>query len=370
MKDYNQNLHNATVVVDAFMQKTFTGIEYHGPTLSPDLLNSCPTMAVCTHRSHVDYILLGIMLHKLGLNNLRFAAGDNLTNMPYVGRKFLSYGAFSVYRTRALNRNYIFELTKQVVGMLLDNENIILFPEGGRSYDGSMMELKNGILAANILAQHRDPEHQYKYLPCAISYEHLPEINWFELLEKGKQLRKLKLGFFGSLRANTYYYGSDLIAFAKFIAAHKFRLRYGRVIIDYDTPVAVNDIVDIAKEYAPNARNEFFAHKTAMQIVGEDIRKRLVKLYRVLPMHVVAAALMRKNGTEANALTGLITEICGALEKNGRNCKSLSPFSSQEILEKGIDQLNNVKALSGEGNNVRIRSKKLITYYAASIDVS
>ncbi len=57
-------------------------------------------MIVSSHRSHLDYILLGIHCSKLGYRNLRFAAGDNLTRMPYIGTKFASLGAFPIYRNR------------------------------------------------------------------------------------------------------------------------------------------------------------------------------------------------------------------------------------------------------------------------------
>jgi glycerol-3-phosphate O-acyltransferase len=254
--------------------------------------------------------------------------------------------------------------------MLLDNENIILFPEGGRSYDGAMMELKNGILAANILAQHRDPNHQYTYMPCAISYEHLPEIDWFGLLEKGRELRKTAKDYLGKLYANTLYYGSDCIAFAKFLAAHKFGITYGNVIMDYDTPVKVSDIVDVAKEYAPHARNEFFAHKKAMQIVGEEMQKRLFRLYRILPMHVVADTIRDRQSARVDDLLGAAADICAILRKDGRNCKSLVPLSSRDIVEKGIAQLSKVNAVRVTGKTVRVRNRKILRYYAATIDTN
>ena len=101
MKEYHTTLHNVSAPVEAFMQKIFTTINIDGPAIPPEKINENPTMAVCTHRSHLDYILLGMVLHQLHLNNLRFAAGDNLTNLPFLGRKFRSLGAFTVYRANA-----------------------------------------------------------------------------------------------------------------------------------------------------------------------------------------------------------------------------------------------------------------------------
>lgn len=368
MREYHKALHNAAIVAGAFMHKTFANIHVDGPALSPEKINANPTMAVCTHRSHLDYVLLGIELHKLGLNNLRFAAGDNLTHMPYVGRKFTSYGAFSVYRARAHRKNYILELTKQVMDMLDNQDNIIVFPEGGRSYNGTMMEMKNGILAANVLAQHRCPERQYVYLPAAISYEKLPELLYFDMLQKGKKMRNRKADFIEQIKGNAYYYGADLIAFAKFFTAHKFGKHYGKVYIDYAESIAVNDIVDINKNYYPNSRNEFSAHRASIQIVGEEIRKQLLSLYRILPLHVVAAIVKNSGICSQVEVVNKVPEIITTLEKKGRNCKSLIQLTEQEIVEKGISQLNFSKVISVKGNTLRIKNLNILHYYAASID--
>lgn len=368
MSEHHKALCNAKTVVEPLMQKTFSNVHVEGPSIPAEKLNSSPIMAVCSHRSHLDYMLLGVALNNLNLYNLRFAAGDNLTNLPYVGSKFKSWGAFTVYRARARNRSYLFHLCNQVISMLDSGDNIIVFPEGGRSYSGQMMDMKYGILAANIIAQYHSPEKQYFYLPITISYEKLPELIYFEILEKGRRLLKQKDGFLQNMLGNAYYFGADIVAFAKFLVAHNVGIHYGEVFIDYKEPVAVNDIVDLKKHYSTAKKNEFFAHKTSIQKVGEELRTYLLQLYRILPMHIVAALLAKSGSCTQSEIEKKVPDIVVALEKGNRNCKSFIAMSEKETVEKGIDQLRFSQAITIKANKIEIKNMKIIKYFTASLE--
>lgn len=327
-------------------------------------------MVVCTHRSHLDYMLLGNECYKLGLYNLRFAAGDNLTNLPYIGEKFLSYGAFPVYRARATNRKYVFELCNQVITMLNQGDNIIVFPEGGRSYSGEMMDMKYGIIAANIIAQYHSPERQFLYLPITISYENFPELLYFKTLKQGRRLLKQKGSFVKNIIGKTFYFGADIVAFTKLMTVRYFGIHYGEVYIDYSEPVPVNDVVDIQKHHTSGKRNEFLAHKISIQIVGEQIRKWLFGLYRLLPQHIVAALLFREKAYKMTDLAPMVPDIVSVLQKVGRNCKSLVDLTEKEIVEKGLDQLRFSHAVKVKQNKIVFFNRDIIRYYAASVSDS
>lgn len=366
MKDYTREVKESCRVVEPFMEKTFANIIVSKPLASSRVINENPTLIVCSHRSHLDYILLGIQFNSLGLKNLRFAAGDNLTNMPFVGKKFRSWGAFSVYRSRSTKRNYIFKLCEQVIGMLNNGENIILFPEGGRSYKGHMLELKNGLLAANVFAQYRSPDKTYFYFPATVSYERLPELSYFDLLLEGKAQLK-ENGIINKIKGNAKYYGADLFAFAKFIGAHKIKKNYGDVYIDFGEPVAVNDIVDLEKNYIQGKRNDFSSHKESLQIVGNEIRLQFLKLYRILPIHILASILLTTRSCTIYDAECIVSEIISKLQKQNRNCKSLVSLSEKEIVEKAITQLRYYKAIIVIGNMVKIRNLNKIQYFSASL---
>jgi 1-acyl-sn-glycerol-3-phosphate acyltransferase len=251
-------------------------------------------MVVSTHRSQTDYFLFGWALYKQGVKHVRIAAGDNLTNFPVLGRRFRSFGAFAIHRDVGFKRNYVRDLCKAVVGMMEDNEPILLFPEGGRSYGGNMLEIKGGVLLSAIIAQARNPGKKVYLLPAAVSYERLPELPYFGMLKKGKEMRKKANGFLQRALGGVYYFGADIIAFAKLLLQVRFGIKQGDVFIDFGKPVGVNDIVDIKTNFKATARDEFSGHQASMRIICDRLYGTLQSLYRLLPEHIVAAALSEK----------------------------------------------------------------------------
>jgi len=315
----------------------------------------------------MDYILLGIHCARLGYRNLRFAAGDNLTSMPYIGTRFASLGAFPIYRDRVTRRQYVLGLCEEVAAMLDDGDNIIVFPEGGRSYGGAMLKMKSGLIAANVIAQYRSPHRQHYYLPFTVSYEVLPEISYLSWLEKGRRLRRDTRRWLGRAIGSFFYYGADLASFASFVLSGRFDTRgYGNVYLDYAEPFALDSVMDIKKTYAPDAKNALLAHKVATRRVAKEIRRCLARLYRILPMHVVAYEL--KDGhTRQGDITARIPAMICLLETQGRNCRTLNALSDQEVFEQGTAQLRRLNAVAVHAGDVSPIKADIINYCARAV---
>lgn len=369
-REYDKEIRRASKRAFPFLQKVFTGINFEGPAISHAALDAHPTMLVCSHRSHLDYILLGLLLNRENVFNLRFAAGDNLTNMIYVGQKFRSWGAFPVHRRRAHERTYVANLTQQVIAMLNNGEQVVVFPEGGRSYKGGMLEMKNGIIAAHLIAQYQCPDRTYYFYPFTVSYERLPELPYFELLEKGKRLFRENPGFLRRMMANVYYYGADCIAFGKFLCARRLGINYGEVFVDYAEPFAIKDIVDVWKNYIPGMRNEISAHKVSINKIAGEIRLQLLALYRILPVHVLAWILKQKGSScTRSEAAARAADAVASLQRMRRNCKSLANLTEYDIIEKGILQLEYTGSLSLTSDKISILKQNSINYYAATCAV-
>jgi 1-acyl-sn-glycerol-3-phosphate acyltransferase len=349
------------------MKKVYTSITVDGLTLSKEELQSHPTMVISSHRSHLDYMLLGVVLHQAGLPNIRMAAGDNLTTIPFLGKKFLSWGAFSVHRSRSGSRKYLMELCNTVTNMLDDDDNILVFPEGGRSYTGKMMSLKNGILAANIFAQFRSPNKKFTYLPVTLSYEKTPELDHFDMLNKGRHLKGGKASFFNGLKGSAFYYGADILAFIKFVTAHRFKRSYGDVFVDFGEPIVINDLLDLEKNFSPRARNDFAAHKESIQTISDLLGKELYKIYRIHTLHIVSAILKKCGSCTRNHAESLVPDILKSLEKQNRNCSMLQSLSEGDIVQKGVDKLIYFNVISEKGKKLRIKNRGALKYYAATI---
>jgi glycerol-3-phosphate O-acyltransferase len=355
--------------VGIFLKKTFSTLHYDGPDLDTREISEISLMPVCTHRSQTDYFILGEFLHRVGIRRVRYAAGDNLTELPILGPKFRQWGAFSVHRSRASRKTYLRNLCEQVVDMLGAGDNVVVFPEGGRSYSGHMMEMRNGLIGACVLAQSRNPNDDYAFLPLAISYEVLPELLYFDMLNKGKKIRSSGSNFFRKLQGSMYYYGADIIAFSKFMIANRIHKNYGEVFIDYGEPLPINAIVNLQSDLDAHGRDDFSALRPSINKAGAALHKKLLQLYRILPMHVVAH-LLHQNDNRLHDESHLVNQAAQAvadLKNKERNVKSLVSLDGKSLVEKGIAQLIRHKAVSMSRGRVSIRNSSVIRYFAASI---
>jgi 1-acyl-sn-glycerol-3-phosphate acyltransferase len=366
MASPHETVAGVSADVDRFLNKAFSSITIDGPKLDAEEIQRHPHMIVSTHRSHVDYFIAGWYLYYLGFKHMRFAAGNNLTGLPYIGRRFKAFGAFTVEREKAFERNYVQNLCGQVINMMENREAVILFPEGGRSYSGAMLDLKGGILGAAVLLQARHPDQDVYLIPNAISYECPPDAPWFELLLRGKTLRKRNNNFFNRLLGNAYYFGADIFAFLPFVTARKTGKRFGAVYVDHGAPMSIRSMVDLNALEAPDARDEFFRHRAAMQKVGEIIHDRFVSLFRLLPMHVLAALLSKNGPLDAAHAVALVPDFLEELHAKKRNCRTLEPLLPHDIIAVGKEQLLHLGAIHINGGVFFEKNGPLLRYCAAA----
>jgi 1-acyl-sn-glycerol-3-phosphate acyltransferase len=353
--------------VDRFFRYVFTSINVEGPSLNAEEIQHNPHMIVSTHRSHVDYFMAGWVLYYRGFKHMRFAAGSNLTGLPWIGPRFRALGAFTVEREIAFERNYVKNLCNQVIGMMEKREAVVLFPEGGRSYSGAMLEIKSGILGAAVLLQARRPQEDVHLIPMALSYECPPDAPWFELLLKGKTLRRRGNNAFNRLRGSVYYFGADVLAFLPFITARRTRRRYGAVYVDYGAPVSVRSLVDLAFLRTADVKDEFFSHRAAMQKVSTIMQDRFLSLYRLLPMHVVAALITANGPISAAQSVALIPGLVEQLHNSKRNLKSLRSYSPHDLIVAGKEQLLRLGAITFSGGIMFEKNGPLLRYCAAPV---
>jgi glycerol-3-phosphate O-acyltransferase len=366
MKPYQQAVDDVLPSLTRFFTR---GFDVHTDSGGTDLtsLEDDMVMVVSTHRSQTDYFLFGWELYNLGIKHVRIAAGDNLTNFPVLGKRFRAFGAFTVRRDTGFKRNYVRDLCKTVVSMMEDKEPILLFPEGGRSYSGGMMEIKGGVLLSAILAQSRNPQKKVYLVPAAVSYEYLPELPYFELLAKGKEMRKKSNGFFRRVYGQICYFGADIIAFAKLLLKVKLGGKQGDVFIDFGKPVGVNDILDVKANFNTAARDEFSGHQASVRILCDRLYGTFQSLYRLLPEHIAAAAIRgRQSLTKTECLDGIQSALARCREQN-RNLKSLEAMTGEQVLAIGLKQLGQVKAIRVRGSAVEILKPMIVDYYAAAL---
>jgi hypothetical protein len=367
MQTYHEAVVNVADGIGRFFRKTFTAYVVEGPQLDAQEIQRHPHMLVCTHRSHTDYFLAGYTLIARDIRNLRFAAGSNLTRLPYVGPRFRAFGAFDVEREIAFERDYVKKLCYRVVDMMEKREAVMVFPEGGRSYSGATLEVKSGILGAAVLQQARRPAEDVLLLPMAISYEYPPDVPWFSMLLLGKSWRKRSQPFFKRLLGSIFYYGADILAFVPFLLAPRIGRTYGAVYLDHDAPVAVRSLVTLDPSAATAAKDEFFAHRDAMLRLAGIMRRRFIALFRILPQHLVASVVRERTAVSVKEIERLLPPLIAALRAAGRNLKSVEGRTPSELVEQARKPLLRLKAIAQKGDMLILRKKRIVDYCAAPV---
>ncbi|XP_076678138.1 glycerol-3-phosphate acyltransferase mino [Andrena cerasifolii] len=141
-----------------------------------------PLILLPLHRSHLDYIIINLILLMNNVRNPLIAAGDNL-KIPFFGWLLRGLGAFFIKRRidpvagrkdvlyRATLRAYIMETLRA-------GHNIEFFIEGGRTRTGKPCMPKSGILSVIVDAYMDGTIEDALLVPVAMNYERLVDGNF------------------------------------------------------------------------------------------------------------------------------------------------------------------------------------------------
>lgn len=113
--------------------KVFHRIEFHGRENVPA---TGPVIIASNHISFYDPIIVGTGVDR----DIEFMAWEKLFTIPILRSVIRFFGAFPVELTSADKSAYI-----NAISTLFKNKALIIFPEGERSGDGKVRNLKSGI---------------------------------------------------------------------------------------------------------------------------------------------------------------------------------------------------------------------------------
>ena len=183
------------------------------------------------HLSNADALVIWYTFHKYRIKMPMMVAGANLNIglLKTAGLDFSRLGAFWADREKIgkKNRENIAEIGEKVDKVLSDNNDLLAFPEGGRSYNGKLFEkYKTGIIK-KVLQREKDIE----IVPFAIDYSRRIEEDFFKYLEKVKEWK------FGGKQL---YIALDLLALTKEYFSKKTKEAY----INFGRPTRLEKITD------------------------------------------------------------------------------------------------------------------------------
>jgi 1-acyl-sn-glycerol-3-phosphate acyltransferase len=203
-------------------------------------------MYVANHRSHLDYLIIPLQFQILGRRPPAIIAGDNLTEMPVLGRQLKKMKAIPVSRELKGDRNYLRGFRDTIQNITFCGHDILLFIEGGRSYGGNIGKSKAGVVLEGIIRAEKkrfdfdSRIDSIQIVPLAISYDAVVEAEVFPRLQEIKDVGR-GAGGFAARRNRWAYYGADLGVFLKHWRRQDLK---GEVYICEGEPMNLRDYLD------------------------------------------------------------------------------------------------------------------------------
>lgn len=193
-----------------------------------------PMIYLPLHRSHLDYILVTLILWHYDIRAPFVAAGDNM-NIPFFNLLMRWLGGFFIRRRLDSNRNkkdmvYRALLHEYMTKLLSQGEGLEFFIEGGRTRTGKSMIPKGGLLSVVVEAFNENEISDAFIVPIAFSYEKIIDGNY---CREQMGLPKIKETFVGAVKA----------------IFRVFFNTYGSVRVDFAQPFSLKEFMTHAKTY-------------------------------------------------------------------------------------------------------------------------
>ena len=275
------------------------------------------------HRSHIDYLVEPLVLDDNGIRPPIIAAGINLFGGPLGLIHRHVTGAIPI-RRNTKDPAYLMTL-KAYVSELLRTHDFFFYPEGGRSYSGEMKIPKTGLMHAALQAKHA----HMVIVPTAVSYDLVLE----DHVLARQQVKRSQRPF-----------TRELAEMVRYAVGYR-----SRAFVTFGTPISASDI-------DPDSRR-------AVLDLSHAVMKTIGRLYKVLPVPVVAAAMrpsITRRDLEARA---------SAPVKTPRFAPMVPSVSiSADAVAAAIEPLEARGILVLDRGRVRVRNRNVLRYYAHSLD--
>jgi glycerol-3-phosphate O-acyltransferase len=278
---------------------------------------------VSNHKSHTDYLVEPLVLDDNGVRPPIIAAGINLFGGPLGLLHRHVTGAIPI-RRNTRDPAYLVTLRAYIVELLREHD-LLFYLEGGRSYSGELKSPKTGLLHAVMMATHTPRV----VVPVAVAYD--------LVLEDHVLARQ-------SVKRRQRTFSREVAEMVRYAVGYE-----SRVFVSFGEPIPLD-------RHDPESRRDVLA-------LAHDIRRRIGRLYKVLPTALVAAA-MRPSVRRAE-LEYRIDALIETLRTSGAN---LSVQNGREAVEEGTEALASRHVILVEREDVyRVRDRAVLRYYARTI---
>jgi 1-acyl-sn-glycerol-3-phosphate acyltransferase len=242
-----------------YINNRFEKIDINGIDSLSSLEEDALIIYVANHKSHADWASVGLTLYEYGLNVPRFIATNRLRKIPFIGSYFESLGAFFI-DTDKQGLEYLNPLRREIAQeMVQKGEDLLFFPEGGRSYKGHLREMHTYFFSLPLEILKNTKDRPVYVVPLAISYDLVMEDRL--LIKLNKEERKEDVSDF----------------FWTMFTSRFFNSNQGKnIYIDFGEPVNVR---------------EFLERKNNIGELADYTFDQIGSLYRVNPTSLVARCI-------------------------------------------------------------------------------
>ncbi len=311
---------------------------------------------VMNHRSNMDYVLVSFLVAEK--TALSYAIGEWARIWP-LQTLLKSMGGFFVRRNsqnplyRKVLERYVYLSTRAGVCQAV-------FPEGGLTKSGALLEPKLGFMDYMLREYHPEFDKDVVFVPVGINYD--------RVVEDRTLIRKLDPN---AQRRNRWYVIKTTLAFATkmFLLSRKLRWRrFGYASVNFGHPVSV-------KQYCETNQVKFdevdSTHRfKQVKKLADTLMEHIADVIPVLPMALLSEVLLENKNiwkSELDLKSQAVLKI-NTLKEKGAPI-NISSNACEGVLTNALNMLIGRRLVDVEENLIRVKEKAivLLEYYANSI---
>ncbi|XP_022173907.1 glycerol-3-phosphate acyltransferase 1, mitochondrial isoform X3 [Myzus persicae] len=291
-----------------------------------------PVIYLPLHKSHMDYILLGLVLTVNNIKPPLVAAGENL-RVFFISKLLSFLGAFYIKRHVDTKKDQLYwsVLSSYIKNSMKNGHHIEFFLEGARTRSGKCCVPKAGLLSIIVEAYREKVIEDAWIVPVSMNYDRILEGNFVR-----EQLGQPK-------KKETFF--AAISTFIKAICSH-----YGIMRVDFNEPYRLRDLYESIDKLT-QLENESL-QKNGMEMMSTTIRykntvdrmaKHIVydcwKSTPIMSTHAVCFLLLNKhrNGTTLEQLAKDLSMMRDKLSQADRDVGFSG--SSIEVIKHALDLL-------------------------------
>ena len=250
---------------------------YNGLYFDPEKLNEIRELSktnrlifIPSHKSHIDYLVLSVVLFQHGLLPPHIAAGENL-NFAIIGGILRRGGAFFIKRSFRGELLYSACLKHYIKKILDEGYPIEFFIEGGRSRTGQVLQPKFGILRMIAQAVQSDLSRPVKIIPCAITYEKVIEDLAYKKEQEGASKQKESI--------------TGLIKTTKLLIS-----KYGQLYVSFAAPIDFNAALSTSGDQPLENAEETFTRQ--IDVLAAEIMQRINQASTITTSSLLSVSIL------------------------------------------------------------------------------